>query len=59
MTKADGYRKRATAIGKSLKGRTKKAQGPLVRKQKALSDMAANEDWLDGKSGSGLKPEKT
>ena len=49
MTKADDYRKRATAIGKTLRKRRKDHRLLIERKQKALSDMADNEDWLDGK----------
>ena len=49
MTKAEDYRKRAKAIGTTLRKRRKGERVPLERKQKALSDMADNEDWLDGK----------
>ncbi len=49
MTKADDYRKRATHIGKRM-GHRVQTTTPLGRKQKALTDMAANEDWLDGKT---------
>ncbi len=48
-TKAEGYRKRADAAGKSLRTRSGSAHLALQRKQKALDDMADNEDWLDGK----------
>ena len=48
-TKAEGYRKRADAAGKSLRTRSGPAHLALQRKQKALNDMADNEDWLDGK----------
>jgi hypothetical protein len=47
MTKADDFRKRAQHIGKRL-GHRVQTTTPLGRKQKALTDMAANEDWLDG-----------
>jgi hypothetical protein len=47
MTKADDFRKRAQHIGKRLRHRVQTTT-PLGRKQKALTDMAANEDWLDG-----------
>jgi hypothetical protein len=47
----DYYRKRATGVAKQLK---KRRLGNSIRetlnvKRKALSDMADNEDWLDGK----------
>ena len=48
-TKAEGYRKRAEAAGKSLRTRSGPAHLALKRKKKALNDMADNEDWLDGK----------
>ena len=48
-TKAEGYRKRADAAGKGLRTRSGPAHLALQRKQKALNDMADNEDWLDGK----------
>jgi hypothetical protein len=48
MTKASDFRKRAKVLGKSLSKRGGRTPS-LVRKQKALSDMADNEDWLDGK----------
>jgi hypothetical protein len=47
VTKADDFRKRAQHIGKRL-GRRVQTTTPLGRKQRALTDMAANEDWLDG-----------
>ena len=56
MTKAEDYRKRAAAATKTSKGR--KAIGDrkgLDKKAKALTDMAENEDWLDGKP----KPKST
>jgi hypothetical protein len=49
MTKAEGYRKRADAVGRGLQARNRSERVPLLRKQKALSDLADNEDWLDGK----------
>ncbi len=49
ITKAEGYRKRADAAGKRLPTRSGPAHLALQRKQKALNDMANNEDWLDGK----------
>jgi hypothetical protein len=48
-TKAEGYRKRADAAGKILPTRAGLARLALQRKQKALNDMADNEDWLDGR----------
>ena len=49
MDKAETYRKRADAVGKSLKKRNKQERVPLAKRQKALNAMADNEDWLDGK----------
>ena len=51
MSKADDYRKRATAATKSARKRKAKGDraGPEKR-ARALTDMADNEDWLDGKS---------
>ncbi|TMJ03327.1 MAG: hypothetical protein E6G97_09290 [Alphaproteobacteria bacterium] len=54
-TTAAGFRKRADDIGKGLKFRTPKDRAPLRRRQKALNDMADNEDWLDGKPASAAK----
>ena len=48
-TKAEGYRKRASAAGKALRTRSGPAHLALQRKQNALNDMANMEDWLDGK----------
>jgi hypothetical protein len=51
MSKADDYRKRATAATNSA--RKRKAKGDRAvpeKKARALTDMADNEDWLDGKS---------
>jgi hypothetical protein len=47
--KAELYRKRAEALGKRMSNRQSQHTTPLGRKQKALTDMADNEDWLDGK----------
>ena len=47
--KAELYRKRAAALGKRMSYRQTQHTTPLGRKQKALTDMADNEDWLDGK----------
>jgi hypothetical protein len=52
MTKAEGYRKRAKALGKRMGNRQTQHTTPVGRKQKALTDMADNEDWLDGKTTS-------
>jgi hypothetical protein len=54
-SRADEYRKRAAALDQSLKKRRNSERLPLLKKQKALNDMADNEDWLDGKSRSGSK----
>jgi hypothetical protein len=48
MTKAEKYRKRAKALGRH--SRLTQRTTPIGRKQKALTDMADNEDWLDGKT---------
>ena len=54
--KTGNYRKRAKDLNKRLKQRTSTAdRAKLVKKQKALSDMADTEDWLAGKPGSQLK----
>jgi hypothetical protein len=50
MSKAENYRKRAKALGKRMKNRQTQHTTPVGRKQKALTDMADNEDWLDGKT---------
>lgn len=42
------YRQRADELEGSLKKRGRKAQHPMLKKQKALRDMADNEDWLAG-----------
>ena len=54
--KTGNYRKRAKDLNKRLKQRTSTAdRAKLVKRQKALSDMADSEDWLAGKPGSQLK----
>ena len=54
--KTESYRKRAKVLNKRLEQRTSTAdRAKLVKKQKALSDMADNEDWLAGKPGSQLR----
>ena len=50
MTKAEAYRKRAVVLGKRMRSGQVQNRTPLGRKQKALTDMADNEDWLDGKT---------
>jgi hypothetical protein len=56
MSKADDYRKRAVAITTAAKKRTALERLPLLKKQKALVEMADNEDWLDGKPPSQSPP---
>jgi hypothetical protein len=52
----DSYRKRAKGIDKRLKERPSATErAKLLKKQKALIDMADNKDWLAGKPGSQLK----
>lgn len=54
--KIGAYRQRAKELNKRLKERPSAAdRAKLVKKQKALNDMADNEDWLAGKPGSQLK----
>ena len=48
MTKADQFRKRAKVLGKRLQPSQVQKSSPMGRKQKALFDMADNEDWLNG-----------
>ena len=47
---AEHYRKRAKEVGQRLKSANKKEGETLRKKQKALNDMADNEDWLAGRS---------
>ena len=56
MTKAEAYRKRAVVLGKRMRSRQVHPTTPLGRKQKALTDMADNEDWLDGKNKPKARP---
>ena len=58
MGRAEAYRKCAQALDRAKKGRRKADQKPLAHKQKGLRDMADNEDWLDGKPGTGIYPDK-
>ncbi len=54
--KTGSYRKRAKDIEKRVKTRiSPKDRAKLLKKQKALNDMADNEEWLAGKPGSQLK----
>jgi hypothetical protein len=57
MTKADDYRKRAERVALAVKKRTAKERPVMRKKQQALSDMADNEDWLDGKPDTQPKSE--
>jgi len=50
MAKAEDYRKRAAVLGKRMRSGPTLPKTPLGRKHKALTDMADNEDWLDGKT---------
>jgi hypothetical protein len=47
----DRYRKRVADLTKRLKRKSMNAaaRAQLEKKRKALSDMADNEDWLEGK----------
>jgi hypothetical protein len=56
MTKAEHYRKRALALGKRMRPSQVQSTTPLGRKQKALTAMADNEDWLDGKNKPKARP---
>jgi hypothetical protein len=56
MTKAEAYRKRAVVLGKRMRSRQVHPTNPLGRKHKALTDMADNEDWLDGKNKPKARP---
>ncbi|QDM14591.1 hypothetical protein FNL55_00430 [Tardiphaga sp. vice352] len=50
MSKAEDLRKRAEEAGKrGDKTRSLKQGAQEHRREKALNDMADNEDWLDGK----------
>jgi hypothetical protein len=54
-SQAELYRRRATEIERLIIKSSKDACLPLLREQKALTDMADNEDWLDGRRGSQLQ----
>jgi hypothetical protein len=56
MGRADDYRKRADAVGKSMRIRNAHERSPMLKKKKALTDMADNEEWLDGKIKTKRKP---
>jgi hypothetical protein len=49
MTKSEVYRLRAKGLERRMKKTTKTDRAVMGRKRKALSDMADNEDWLEGK----------
>jgi hypothetical protein len=49
-SRADAFRKRAHTLDVSLKSRRKHERLPLLKKQKALRDLAGNEDWLEGEA---------
>jgi hypothetical protein len=54
--KPGSYRKRSKDVRKRLKEQLSSGdRAKLVKKTKALDDMANNEDWLAGKPGSQLK----
>ena len=50
MSKGDVYRLRIKGVERRMKTTTRTDRAVLERKKKALSDMAASEDWLDGKT---------
>jgi hypothetical protein len=49
MSKAEDYWKRAVVLGKRMRPGPTRLRTPLGRKHKALTDIADNEDWLNGK----------
>jgi hypothetical protein len=49
MSKAEDYRKRVAVLSKRMRPGPTLPKTPLGRKHKALTDMADNEDWLNGK----------
>lgn len=52
-TKAADYRAKSEILRKKFGKRQPSGfRGLLIRKAKALNDLADNEDWLDGKSPS-------
>lgn len=57
MSKADDYRKRAQEADERVKSTKSLKAGAVERKRrKALTDMADNEDWLEGKSAPKPQP---
>ena len=51
MSKGDVYRLRIKGVERRMKTTTNRTdRAVLERKKKALSDLAASEDWLDGKT---------
>ena len=50
MTKGDVYRLRAKGMERRMKKTTKTDRAVMARKRNALTEMADNEDWLEGKS---------
>ena len=54
--RAAAYRKRADGLNKAIHQRSGRNLLPLKAKQTALRAMANNEDWLDGKPGTGIRP---
>ena len=58
MVKAETYRKRANALDRVSKRRRKSETKPIAHKQKGLRDLADNEDWLEGKPGTAIYPDK-
>jgi hypothetical protein len=55
MKKGEAHRKRIKALEKRIKSATGANRIVMIKKRKALADMADNEDWLAGKPGSQLK----
>ena len=52
---ASVYRKRADALKGPLRIRNGNDQIRLLKKQRALRAMAANQDWLEGKPGTAIR----
>jgi hypothetical protein len=55
MDRAANYRRRADLLDKTIRQRTGASLRPLKAKQIALTEMANNEDWLDGKPGTAIR----
>jgi len=49
VTKGDVYRLRSKGLARRMKTANRTDRAVMAKKKKALEDMAANEDWLDGK----------